>query len=616
MLAPTALRTCRCTAITTRRSLLASIALAGAALLTSVAATPARVIAAPPTDSPTPPVALGVAGTYSLLGTNYIVNTPNEVDAPHTVVRGNIGISTLGRISGFPPGEVTGAMHYSDSHSSAAQRALTTAYADASNRTATAVLDEEVNGQTLTPGVYKSATDVSNAGVLSLDGEGDPDAVFILQAGSSLTFGDNSEVRLLNGAQAAGVFWQVNGFVSIGAHATVIGTLLTRGSIDIGEGAVIDGRVLTRSGGISLNNNFVDISRPRVATRFTGIVPKRIADTRSMPDWYAAQTAGKVLRVQIANTPSVPADAAAVALTVTATQPLRAGFLTVYPCTFAPPNVSTVNFVAGRNVANTTIATLANDGYVCVFASVAVNVIVDVTGWFSPDGENRMTPSVPHRVADTRVGMGGSTRLAAGGVLTVDTGEPTATAVALNVTAAGASALGYLTVYPCGARPDISTVNFVAGEARPNNAIVATGVGGLVCVYASTAVDVIVDLTSVFLPSGDLDYLPATPVRLLDTRGGLVTTGGQIGFGVPEANLRTHAVSVNVTAIALGSNGYSTAYQCGAAVPNTSTVNQRVGQANANGAIVGIGDELVGCLYATTATNFIIDLNGWWVSTA
>ena len=85
-------------------------AFAGATALTGVTATPVRVYAAPLTA----PVALGVAGTYSLLSAAYVVNTPNAADAPHTIVRGNLGVSTMGRISGFPPGEVTGAIHYSD----------------------------------------------------------------------------------------------------------------------------------------------------------------------------------------------------------------------------------------------------------------------------------------------------------------------------------------------------------------------------------------------------------------------------------------------------------------------------------------------------------------------
>lgn len=572
---------------------------------------PVRVYAAPTTL----PVALGAAEPYSVLSSTYVINTPSAPDAPHTIVRGNLGVSSMGRISGFPPGEVTGQIHYSDSLTTAAQLALGAAFADAANRPLTARFDGDLRGQTLSPGVYHSSTAVSNSGVLWLDGGGDTNAVFILQAGSSLGFGVGSEVRLINGAQATRVFWQVNGSVTIGAGAAVVGTVMSQNGISIGAGAVIDGRVLSRYAGISMNNNFVDITPSIKPTRFTAIGPERLADTRSMPNWYSPIAVGKVLRVRVARAHGVPADAVAAALNVTAVSPSATGFLTVYPCTATIPNVSTVNFEVGHDVANSTIATLANDGYVCVYASVPVNVVIDITGWFSPVGAAQMSPTTPHRLADTRSGLGGFGRLPAGGMLIVDTGEPDASAVALNVTAVGAAAAGYLTVYACGTRPNISTVNFAVGEARSNNAIVATGSGGAICVFASAAVDVIVDVTATFSATGQLDYVPASPVRLLDTRPNNMTeAGARIQFGTPRSGLATYAVSVSVTAIGVDADGYTTAFNCDAALPNASTVNQRVGDATANGAIVAVGDEMVGCLFTSSTAHLIVDLNGWWVS--
>jgi len=596
--------------VVTGRSKIAGVfVLAAVSLLAGVIAIPARVNAEPSIQ----PVALGAAGPYSVLSSTYVVNAPNTAGAPHTIVRGNLGVSSMGRISGFPPGEVTGQMHYSDSLSAAAQNALNAAFADAASRIPTATFGGDLGGQTLSPGVYNASSSVSNSAVLWLDGEGDSSAVFILQSGSSLTLGASSEVRLINGAQPSRVFWQVSGSVTIGAEALVIGTVMSQNGITIGAGAVIDGRVLSRDAGIRMNNNFVDLTPPIETTRFTGSFPMRLADTRSMSGWYSPNVVGKVLRVRVASSPGVPTNVTAAALNITAVSPSAAGFLTVYPCTVTPPNVSTVNFQVGNDVATSTIATLANDGYVCVYASVAVNVIIDITGWFSATGTARMTPTAPHRVADTRTGVGGFGRLQAGGVLIVDTGRPDVSAVALNVTAASADAAGYLTAYPCGARPNISTVNFAAGEVRPNNTIVATGDGGVVCVFASAAVDVIVDLTATFAAAGGLDYVPASPVRLLDTRPNMVGAGGQIQFDAPRPGMPTYAISVTVTAVGHQTDGYTTAFECDAGLPNASTVNQRVGQANANGAIVAVDDNMAGCLFTSSATNLIVDLNGWWV---
>ena len=242
-------------------------------------------------------------------------------------------------------------------------------------------------------------------------------------------------------------------------------------------------------------------------------------------------------------------------------------------------------------------------------------MIVDLTAWFSPDGAAGMSATAPRRVADTRSGLGGSGRLAAGTVLTVATGDVGASAVALNVTAVGADAAGFLTVYPCATVPPVaSTVNYAAAEARPNNTIVAVAPGGLVCVYSSSAVDVIVDVTAAFSAGGQLEYLPAAPQRLADTRTShVIAAGGEVAFAVPPPGATVGAVSVNVTATDQETDGFTTAFGCGTAVPEVSTLNQQVGEANANGAIVPVAFDSTGCVFTSTTTNLIVDLNGWWL---
>lgn len=350
--------------------------------------------------------------------------------------------------------------------------------------------------------------------------------------------------------------------------------------------------------------------------RLTPVEPLRLADTRSGQGATGRLGADGVLRVKVAATVGVPADVTAAALNVTAVGPDVGGFLTVYPCSSTIPTTSTVNFASGRDIANSTIATLDIDGYVCVYSSAATNVVVDLTAWFSPAGAAGMSATAPRRVADTRAGLGGSGRLAAGGVLTVATGDVGASAVALNVTAVGADAAGFLTVYPCATVPPVaSTVNYAAAEARPNNTIVAVAPGGLVCVYSSAAVDVIVDVTAAFSTSGQLEYLPAAPQRLADTRPEhVVAAGGEIAFAVPSPGATAGAVSVNVTATGQDSDGFTTAFGCGTAVPGVSTLNQQVGEANVNGAIVPIAAAVTtGCVFTSTTTNLIVDLNGWWL---
>jgi hypothetical protein len=117
----------------------------------------------------------------------------------------------------------------------------------------------------------------------------------------------------------------------------------------------------------------------------------------------------------------------------------------------------------------------------------------------------------------------------------------------------------------------------------------------------------------VFAADAPLEYLPAVPLRLLDTRAtGVVGTGAQVPFDVPTG-WTASAVSVNVTATGHTADGYATAFGCGTSIPDTSTLNQRVGEDNSNGAIVPVGAGSTGCVFTSSATNLIVDLNGWWV---
>ena len=178
----------------------------------------------------------------------------------------------------------------------------------------------------------------------------------------------------------------------------------------------------------------------------------------------------------------------------------------------------------------------------------------------------------------------------------------------------GASAPAFLTVFPCGPVPDTSTVNYVGGEARPNNTIVGLSAGRF-CVYSYASTDVIIDLVGAFGPTG-LSYKPSPPDRVFDTRTFRppLVAGEAIVYSVGTAALggvTPGAASVNVTAANHTAAGFVTTYACGA-IPNTSTLNQQVGQAAANGAIVPLVG-LQSCAWTNAGGDLIVDLNGWWV---
>jgi hypothetical protein len=354
------------------------------------------------------------------------------------------------------------------------------------------------------------------------------------------------------------------------------------------------------------------------ASALTPVRPLRVVDTRNGIGAPGRLAAGRQVVLKVADGIVVPADATAVVVSVAAVNPSAAGFVTVYPCSDSVPDTSTLNYVAGQTVANTTIAAVSGAGQLCVWTFADSDILVDVTGWLGPRGTSRLTPIGPRRVVDTRAGLGG-VRLGAGATIAVDAKgfvPAGTTAVALNVTAVGASAPGFITVFPCsasGAVPNTSTINYVAGEARPNNTIVGLG-GGRVCIYSSAATEVLVDLLGAYGPSG-LGYQATPPVRVLDTRRSVTPGPGaavSYGVGAPALGGQTPgAAYVNITATDHTAAGFVTTYDC-IARRDTSTLNQQVGQAAANGAIVPL-DALRSCAWTSGGGDLIVDLNGWWV---
>ncbi len=199
-------------------------------------------------------VPLGRAEAFAVLGATTVTS------AGVSTLTGDLGVSPGTAVTGFPPGILNGTMHAGDGAAALAHTDVATAYLDAAGRTPTApagVLD----GLTLTPGVYASGAALALAGTLTLDAQGDPSAVFILKAGSTLGTAANSHVVLAGGAQACNVFWQVGSSATLGASSSLAGTILAFASISMGDGVAIDGRALTVHAAITLINDTVAASR-------------------------------------------------------------------------------------------------------------------------------------------------------------------------------------------------------------------------------------------------------------------------------------------------------------------------------------------------------------------
>lgn len=190
---------------------------------------------------------------FSVLAGSTVTNTGPSV------LSADLGLSPGTSITGFPPGQVLGEIHQTDAEAAAAQVLLTAAYLDLEGRTSTATVAGNIGGQTLTSGVYTSASSLAiSSGELTLDAQGNSDATFVFQVGSTFTMTSARQIILINGAQARNVFFQVGSSATLGSTAVFQGNILALTSITAVTGATIVGRLLARNGAVTLDTNTIE----------------------------------------------------------------------------------------------------------------------------------------------------------------------------------------------------------------------------------------------------------------------------------------------------------------------------------------------------------------------
>jgi len=194
---------------------------------------------------------LGTAGSFAVLAATTVTNTGL------TVVNGDLGLSPGTSVTGFPPGSVTGSQDIADTAAQTAQTDLTTAYNNAAAQSPTTTGLSSIGNETLTPGVYNAAAALLVNGTVTLDGQGNANAVFIFQVGSALTTASGSGIVLVNGAQACNIFWQVGSSATLGTGSSFAGSVLALTSITVTTGDTVDGSVLAGNGAVTLDDDTV-----------------------------------------------------------------------------------------------------------------------------------------------------------------------------------------------------------------------------------------------------------------------------------------------------------------------------------------------------------------------
>ncbi len=197
---------------------------------------------------------LGSSRSFAVLGSATVTNT-----GPSVII-GNLGVSPGTAITGFPPGTHTGIRHEADVVASQAhidaQLAFDTLGGLPCTFTATG---QELGGLTLVPGVYCFSSSAQLTGPLTLNAQGNPDAVFVFKMGSTLTTASSSSVIVINGGNHCNVYWHVGSSATLGTNTNFVGHILARASVTMTTGADLSGSAFALNGAVTLDSNNITV---------------------------------------------------------------------------------------------------------------------------------------------------------------------------------------------------------------------------------------------------------------------------------------------------------------------------------------------------------------------
>ena len=373
--------------------------------------------------------------------------------------------------------------------------------------------------------------------------------------------------------------------------------------------------------GASPAGTLIPISAVGIAVSITGTTAAISVSTQSLQFAYAIGGAAPPAQsIQITAT-----GGGALGWAATWTAP----WLSVKPSSGTTPSTITVSVTTATLTASTYTDTIQITAGGASGSQTAISVTLTVAEPMV------FVPMVPCRVADTRNADGafGGPAIAGGAsrnfvIPESACGIPfSAGGYSLNVAVVPAHTLGYLTVWPAGQlQPTVTTMNSLDGRIKSNATIVPAGAGGAISVFVSDTTHVILDINGYFVPAGSagaLAFYPLAPCRIADTRnpagpmgGPALVAQGTRAFPVRGSDCGVPAVaqaySLNFAAVPKGPLGYLTAWPSGQAQPVVASLNDVTGTITANAVIATAGASGGINVFASDATDLVIDTNGYF----
>lgn len=377
---------------------------------------------------------------------------------------------------------------------------------------------------------------------------------------------------------------------------------------------------------------------------YSAVTPTRILDTRHGTGVSAGKIgASSIVKLRVEGAGPIPSSGVtAVVMNVTVVATTGAGFITVYPSGdgTAVPNVSNLNYKAGKTVANLVTVPVGADGYVYLANSGPpagpVDLIADVSGYYSRSAPELYKPASPERVLDTRNGTGAKAGAVANGgtvKLSVALGDTNLapagymSAAAVNITVVNPSGNGYITAYADGQnRPGTSNLNYTKGQTVANSAIVPVAANGEIDLTnemsAAGSANILVDIVGYYSTNANFAgaaFVPIAPSRVFDSRkdgSRQIQNGVEYDLALGYWAQSADAIEMNATVTGTKSNGFLSLYTYGVlSPPSTSNLNWSTGQITANAAYVS-PDNANGwiAIYngGSGATDVILDVSGYF----